>query len=356
MRLGTNERVVTSGMQLGKFRVRIGEIALVICGWSWTACLGLAWTQDEAQPVPRFPLARGNAAWQHLPRTNPPLPEWARMLVETLPKTTGSMLELDYLHRAENPLGAVWSGKLRWVVADALGCEYGRQYALADLRQAGLSDEVIHSLMHRSAADDSAEEMILKLARRLTLEAHAVSDQEMASLQTVLNAEQVVALVHTVAFANFQNRIFLGLGAQLSQPNPVPAQRYDFDRAARAEVATPPRPAWESLRNAIGAGAPLGNAEWTERTIDELESALASQQARQPRIPMPDEQRLAALPPEILQRSGKIVWSRLSMGYQPRLTMAWFDCMRTFQSEAQLDRVFSNSFFWVITRANNCFY
>ena len=343
-------------MHRGKLKTRIGGMTFVILSLSWTTCLGLGWAQDERQSLLRFPMAHPSTAWQHLPRTNPPLPEWALVLVETLPKTTGSMLELDFLHRAENPLGAVWSGKLRWVVADALGCEYGRQYALADLRQAGLREEDLSSLRSRSVADESAEQMILELARRLTLEADAVGDEELASLQTLLNAEQVVALVHTVAFANFQNRIFLGLGVELSQPDPVPAQRYDFDRAARAEVATPPRPSWESLRNSIGSGSPLQSANWTERTIDELESALASQQARQPRIPMPDEQRLAALPPEILQRSGKIVWSRLSMGYQPRLTMAWFECMRTFQSEARLDRVFSNSFFWVITRANNCFY
>jgi hypothetical protein len=44
------------------------------------------------------------------------------------------------------------------------------------------------------------------------------------------------------------------------------------------------------------------------------------------------------------------------MGYQPVLTKAWFDCMGTFQQEASLDRVFSNTYFWVITRSNDCFY
>ena len=44
------------------------------------------------------------------------------------------------------------------------------------------------------------------------------------------------------------------------------------------------------------------------------------------------------------------------MGYAPELTRAWFECMQAFQRESSLDRVFSNSLFWVVTRSNECFY
>ncbi len=44
------------------------------------------------------------------------------------------------------------------------------------------------------------------------------------------------------------------------------------------------------------------------------------------------------------------------MGYQPVLTKTWFDCMSLFHQESRLDRVFANSYFWVITRSNECFY
>jgi hypothetical protein len=62
------------------------------------------------------------------------------------------------------------------------------------------------------------------------------------------------------------------------------------------------------------------------------------------------------LPKEAKEPATKIVWSQVSSGYQPLLTQTWFDTMRTFQQEAKLDRVFSNSYFWVITRTNECFY
>jgi hypothetical protein len=52
----------------------------------------------------------------------------------------------------------------------------------------------------------------------------------------------------------------------------------------------------------------------------------------------------------------KIGWSVVSLGYQPRLTMTWFDCMGTFSGEARMDPVFSSSLFWVVTRGLDCFY
>jgi hypothetical protein len=80
------------------------------------------------------------------------------------------------------------------------------------------------------------------------------------------------------------------------------------------------------------------------------------QKSRQPRIPLPDLDRFAGLPPDVRAQATKIVWSHVSMGYQPMLTQTWFETMRIFQQEAAFNRVFSNSMFWVITRTNECFY
>src|SRR5262245_57062746 len=90
--------------------------------------------------APRFPALGNDDAWKRLPREQPTLPVWARTLIGPLPRTTAAMLELDHLHRTKNPLGQVLAGKLRWATADAMGCLYGRRYAEADLRRAGLQD------------------------------------------------------------------------------------------------------------------------------------------------------------------------------------------------------------------------
>src|SRR5206468_2179285 len=94
----------------------------------------------DGPPWPRLPALDPENAMLALPGGHQRYPIWARMLVEPLPRTTAAMLQLDYVHRAQNPLGAVLAAKLRWATADTLGCDYARQYAAADLRRAGLKD------------------------------------------------------------------------------------------------------------------------------------------------------------------------------------------------------------------------
>jgi hypothetical protein len=44
------------------------------------------------------------------------------------------------------------------------------------------------------------------------------------------------------------------------------------------------------------------------------------------------------------------------IGYQPELAAAWSACTRAFGREANQDRVFEESLFWVVTRTLQCFY
>src|SRR5437660_1170087 len=76
-----------------------------------------------------------NDAWSRLPREMPALPNWARMLVVSQPKTTAGVLALDYLHRMKNPLGNEIAAKVRWAVARELQCNYATRYAESDLKR-----------------------------------------------------------------------------------------------------------------------------------------------------------------------------------------------------------------------------
>lgn len=298
-------------------------------------------------PPASFPAAGEDAAWALLPLERPALPAWARALVQSLPKTTGYMLELDALHRARNPLGARLAGQLRWAAADAIGCDYAKKYAEADLRRAGFKMSDMKELPR-------AERVALAFARKLTREAQAVTDEELAELLELYGPEKVVAIVHTLAHANFQNRIFLALKVKVEPGGPLPPLAVKLDKAARAKLVTPRR-SWGDLKQARAAGT-SEKPDWPELAFGDVQKALAVQKARQPRIPLPDAGRLAKMPPQARAQAGRIVWSAVSMGYQPELTRAWFDTMGTFQSEATFDRLFSNTFFWVVTRSNECFY
>jgi hypothetical protein len=163
-----------------------------------------------------------------------------------------------------------------------------------------------------------------------------------------------VAIVHTVAYANFQDRILLALGAQVEEEGPLAPPEVRFDLQRDGEIQAPARPVGEPL----GAEAHLVDLrlEWSRRSPLELLQSLEIQKSRRPRIPLPDAERLAMLPADVQARAQRIIWSKVSMGYQPRLTRAWFDTMDMFHKESALDELLANSVFWVITRTNDCFY
>jgi alkylhydroperoxidase family enzyme len=310
----------------------------------------------ELPSRPRFDAADQTRAWQRIPQERPSLPVWACVLVDPLPKATAALLELDYLHRVRNPLGPVLAGKLRWAAADSIGCEYARRYGEADLRRAGVGDEELRQLAGDGSALSEADRAALAFARQLTLAGHEVSDEQMAGLVEQFGPETVVGIVHTVAFANFQNRLFLALGVDIEPDGPLSPVEFTVDRKQQDDVSVPPRRPWDELQSVTANSNRPARVDWGQRDFSTLEQALDRQKNRSPRIRLPDSERLAGLPPDVRKRMEKIVWSNISMGYQPQLTGGWFRLMDAFRNEAQLDRIFANSVFWVVTRSNECFY
>jgi hypothetical protein len=308
---------------------------------------------DPPPDGPRFPKLSHADAWKNLPRQSPKLPSWARTLAGSLPRTTAAMIELDAVHRTKNPLGPITSGKLRWWAADALGCDYLREYAEADLRRAGLADDDLASLGGDPGELSKSDRLLRAFARKMSLAASTVTDAEVAELIKRFGPGRVVGFVHTLAYANFLGRIVLALGVEVEPGGPLPPLDVAFDPAVPVEV--PPRRDWKEITASEGT-APDDRPDWLGRGADDLQKAMAAQQARKSRVPMPPPEALAKLPPEIKNQASRIVWSLVSMGYQPLLTMTWFQTMRTFQQEARFDRVFSNTYFWVVTRTNDCFY
>jgi alkylhydroperoxidase family enzyme len=302
---------------------------------------------DEPQPPPgQFPAAGNDDAWARLPRENPPLPPWARVLVGPLPKTTARMLELDSLHRANNPLGPELAGLLQWTTADALGSKFGKATAEADLRRFPGTPSGANPAL------PAPTRLAAAFARKLTLAGHTITDDEFAELLRRFGPESVTAIVHTVAYANFQNRIVLGLGAV---GDPVPPIAVAFDPERLAKVPAPARPPWDDLK-AVAAGGLSVRVGWNQTTPEELALAVEKQKQRPLRIPLPDPARFENLPPREKEQAGRINWMAVSSGYQPGLTRAWFAALSAYYEEAKVDRVFTNLVFWVVTRTNDCFY
>jgi alkylhydroperoxidase family enzyme len=304
----------------------------------------------------RFSATDQPNAWERIPLERPPLPLWARILVEPLPKATAALIELDNLHRAKNPVGPVLAGKLRWAVADAIGCEYGRKCAEADLRRAGVHEDELLLITGTWKTLPEADRAVVGFARQLTMAGHEVSDNQVAALISQFGTEQVVGIVHTVAFANFENRLFLALEVPLEADGALPPVELKIDPGQQAEVVVPTRRPWEESLSMATSSDGTERIDWSQQDFSALEKALNRQQNRSLRIALPAASRLDSLPPDTRERTKKIIWSNISVGYQPQLTGGWFRLMQVFRDEAMLDKVFANSVFWVVTRSNECFY
>lgn len=302
------------------------------------------------------PHEDSEATWEKLGLRFPKLPVWADRLSEALPESTLALLNLDHLHRQQNPLGPEIAAKLRWVVADAMNSPYGRSAAAWDLEQAGLSSVQISEWVDQVAQNSDENQKLWRFARKLTLAGHTITDQVFAELHNEWQTEPMVAIVHTIAFANFQNRLWLGMAIPPEPTGGVAAVSLpDGWRHAEARMA-PPRIEPTSSSQSAAATAEQRRIGWQPLEFDLLQTKLAEQKRRTFRVPLPDASRLAYLSEEDRQRSEKVIWSNISLGYQPELTQGWFNLMRTFRRESNLDRVFSNSLFWVVTRSNECFY
>lgn len=328
-------------------------LALAACSRSEQAPAPVA----EVAQAGRFSALDDAAAWERIPRATPSLPIWARTLIDSLPRTTALQLDLDALHRTHNPLGAALAARVRWAVADANRCAYAKQSIEADWKRAGFAEGDFSAY----ETLPEPERLALAFARDLTLAAAAITDEQVARLIDELGPDDTVAVVHTVAHANFQQRLFLALGLESEAGGPVPPREAKPTAAANFSVPErEPAPPTSADAAAVTPGsaeaAPRETARWSAHSYDEVRALLESQKERAPRIPPADETRLARLPKPDRQRVAGSAWGKVSMGYQPELTRAWFLTMRAFGQEAQLDEVLENSMFWVITRTSDCFY
>jgi alkylhydroperoxidase family enzyme len=309
-----------------------------------------------------IPIVSDTEAWKRLPRAdrgaNQPLPQWARALVTSLPKTTAAMLELDYVQRVKSPLDATLRGKMRWVAAHANRCAYSEAYALADLRRAGLDEAGIQALLHEEAGVPSAERVALQFARKMSLAADTVTDAEVSQLMGAYGSKQVVAMVQLLAYANFQDRLILSFGLTLEKDGPLPPLEVHFIRGPMGTdtVSVPPRNSPQGI--SLFSSPVVGDTDWLNMDFGQLQKEMEGQRVREPRILVPTWEDLRkTLPASMTNRPPvRIRWSLVCYGYQPELTLAWGSAMGMFGQEARQDRVFEETLFWVITRSLHCFY
>jgi alkylhydroperoxidase family enzyme len=364
-------------------------------------------TVARAIPVPgagraataaHVPVLTDAEAWKVLPPVEEGfgqlLPVWVRALARSLPKTAAAMLELDYAQRVDNPLPPRLRAKLRWIAAHANRCNYAQAYALADYVRAGGPAADIDDLPRRMDKLPEAERLALQVVKQLAEAAYTVSDAQISRLVDLLGEKQVVAIVLVAAFSNFQDRLLLAQGVSVEPGGPLPPVKIRFRKPPPPAQGSAPKkdapgdrkvkePAKSTVTAKDGRGdqnakdrpkrklsppaknppavpEKVDDPEWVAVPFEALRERLSLQIARrQGRIRIPDWETVRNNLPDGVPRPDKpirIIWSLVTVGYQPRLAVAWSGGLRAFRSESDLDAVFHESMFWVVTRSVRCFY
>lgn len=311
----------------------------------------------------RLPVLDEDAAWQRLPKaeqvTDRRLPAWVKALAGPLPRTTAAMLELDHLYRTSDAFDPKLRATMRWVAARANRCSYSQRYAEADMLRAGMPHEAVNRLELTLDSLPEKELAAINFARKLTLSADSITDDEVAALIAAFGEQPVVAMVLQTAYANFQDRLLLTLNADIEPDGPLPPLAVRFAAPAAGESIAAVRPEATSSKSPTAQSSVMLGRDWTSISFDQLLRGMKQQQQRPGRVSVPAwEDVHPHLPPGMYpaEKPVRIKWSLVVMGHQPQLGPAWLKCLRTFGREANQDRVFEETLFWVITRTIHCFY
>lgn len=311
------------------------------------------------------PLLSDEEAWRHLPAPTlgkgRPLPSWARMLAGATPRSAAAFLELDNAQRTRGPLDPRLRAAMRWVAAHANHCAYAEAYAAADAARAGLDSAKLAALGREGHPGWSdADRAALAFARKMTVDSDSVTDAEFAALVRDFGPNRAAAMVLLLAYANFQDRVLLCLGAPIEPGGPTAPPDVAFDPASFTSHTTPP-PAGQETALPPPSGRDLveDDPRWVATTYDKLQDRLEAQRRKPTRLPIPDWPAVARnLPPGLIDRPSPITWYRIALGYAPELAVPFEIYMRTSGAEGSplWDRVFGNGLFWVVTKAVDCPY
>lgn len=316
---------------------------------------------SSAEESMTLPILSDSEAWKRLPAAQSgqgaALAPWARMLAGELPRSTAALLQLDLAQRTKGPIPLGLRAGMRWVAAQANGCRFSESQALADARRAGVDADRLAGLRTDGYPGWTDEERrALDFARKMSVASSDVTDAEFAGLAKAFGDRTAASMVLLMAYANFHDRLNLCLQTDETGAE-APAAGISFDAAILAKTAAPPAlPPWPREAGQAGIAA---DREWSQVSYESLQQKLAAQRAKPTRLRIPAWSEFeGTIPSGLFERPSDIVWYRIVFGYAPELAGPFEIYLRTAGSELgpRLDRNFSGSLFWVVTRAIDCPY
>lgn len=300
-------------------------------------------------------------AWQLLPDvvsgTKGKLPNWVKPVAMQMPRTAAAMLQLEAAFRGDGPLDGKLRAKLRWIVAHANRSPYGQSVALADFRRAGGVDSELTEFTGARSAWPKSDEKDFEFVRLLSVAAPTIPDELFENVKNKHGESGAAAIVLLTAYANYQDRLLLGLNVPVETDGPYLPLNVKFIDGAIQTSSRVPNDNGTEQYDTTGRAVTKLDPDWRNLSYDQLQARLEQQRDRQPRLKVPSwDQVKGKLPAAMTGRSTSIRWSLVNYGYAPELAVPWALMTRTHWSENPSSRILEESLFWVQTRALECNY
>ncbi len=313
-------------------------------------------------------IQSNEAAWQALPElivgASAPLPTWARMLATRLPLSTAALLELDFAQRTKSPVATDLRAAMRFIVAQANGCDYSGQAAMLDLVAAGASQVQLDLLVDSTFSGWSVDQQnALSFARKMSVASSSVTDSDFEMLVKAFGENQTASMVLLAAYANMQDRLLTCLGADAAIDDAngtlAPVAVAFASDAFNLQRRHPPATEATGLPSPSDSDAILEDSSWSQLTYEQLQTRLAEQRLKPTRLAIPVWSEVAKnLPAGMFDRPSDIAWYRIVFGYAPELAIPFERFMRISGAETSgnYGRIFGTSLFWIVTRSVECPY
>ena len=167
---------------------------------------------------PRIPLVAESQAKSVVSPDWPdgPLPAWVRLLAH-FPKAGQARIQLHRAAWEKGTLSPQRKAEIAWVCARNDRAWYALGLARESLHALGLSDDQIFALDHHDRNRPTADDAILRFARKLTIDPPLIQDDDIATLRAHFSDREVAEIVFHITEAAFFNRVTEACGLPLPE-------------------------------------------------------------------------------------------------------------------------------------------
>lgn len=234
--------------------------------------------------------------------------------------------------------------RLFWIVSRTNDCQYCLGHQELKLRRAGMLEDQIAALDSKWSVFPVEEQAAMRLARKLTLTPHLISDEDLAAMKQHFTDARVVDIIQTIAGYNSTNRWTASTG--------IPQDR-SFGSDEPSQLDTPTSPEFAKVDTKV---APLDyqpRAAWEGRS--DVEAAIAACRGRTPLVKLPSvdtaRQALAADTPGLTPP----VWCQ-AMADSPQSALRAWKHRQAVARDGKLNPNLKGLIAWVVARENRAWY